>query len=150
MIASKRYLHYWPCLAMFMKPLQWRHNGHVGFSNHQPHHLFRPKSKKTSCSASLAFVWGIHRWPVNYPHKWPVTRKMFPFDDVIMRCFFQVLPNSVNVKTVIFFRIGQVVTGWMYIMLRKKWRQILRYIKQMILNSTEVYFGYNGWFREIN
>ena len=27
---------------------------------------------------------GIHRWPVNSPHKWPVTRKMFPFDDVIM------------------------------------------------------------------
>ena len=22
--------------------------------------------------------------PVNSPHKWPVTRKMFPFDDVIM------------------------------------------------------------------
>ena len=35
-------------------------------------------------SASLAFVRGIHRWPVNSPHKWPVTRKMFPFDDVIM------------------------------------------------------------------
>ena len=35
-------------------------------------------------SASLAFVWGIHRWPVNSPHKRPVTRKMFPFDDVIM------------------------------------------------------------------
>ena len=27
---------------------------------------------------------GIHRWPVNSTHKWPVTRKMFPFDDVIM------------------------------------------------------------------
>ena len=35
-------------------------------------------------SASLAFVWGIHRGPVNSPHKWPVMRKMFPFDDVIM------------------------------------------------------------------
>ena len=35
-------------------------------------------------SASLAFVWGIHRGPVNSPHKWPVTRKMFSFDDVIM------------------------------------------------------------------
>ena len=33
---------------------------------------------------SLAFVLGIHREPVNSPHKWPVTRKMFPFDDVIM------------------------------------------------------------------
>ena len=35
-------------------------------------------------SVSLAFVRGIHRWPVNSPHKWPVTRKMFPYDDVIM------------------------------------------------------------------
>ena len=35
-------------------------------------------------SASMAFVWGFHRWPVNSPHKGPVTRKMFPFDDVIM------------------------------------------------------------------
>ena len=41
--------------------------------------------RKHQSSASLAFVLGIHRWPVNSPHKWPVTRKMFPFDDVIMR-----------------------------------------------------------------
>ena len=34
--------------------------------------------------ASLAFVRGIHQRPVNSPHKWPVTRKMVPFDDVIM------------------------------------------------------------------
>ena len=39
---------------------------------------------KHQSSASLAFVRGIHRGPVNPPHKWPVTRKKFPFDDVIM------------------------------------------------------------------
>ena len=39
---------------------------------------------KHQSSASLAFVWGIQRWPVNSQHKWPETRKMFPFDDVIM------------------------------------------------------------------
>ena len=39
---------------------------------------------KHQSSASLAFVRGIHRWPVNSPHKGPVTWKMFPFDDVIM------------------------------------------------------------------
>ena len=39
---------------------------------------------KHQSSASLAFVQEIHRGPVNFPHKWPVTRKMFPFDDVIM------------------------------------------------------------------
>ena len=39
---------------------------------------------KHQSPASLAFVRGIHRGPVNSPHKWPVTRKLFPFDDVIM------------------------------------------------------------------
>ena len=43
-----------------------------------------PDQRKHQSSASLAFVKGIHRWPVDSPHKGPVTRKMFPFDDVIM------------------------------------------------------------------
>ena len=37
-------------------------------------------------SASLAFVVEIHRWPLNSPHKRPVARKMFPFNDVISFC----------------------------------------------------------------
>ena len=40
--------------------------------------------RKHQSSASLAFVRGIHRGSVNSPHKWAVTRKMFPVDDVIM------------------------------------------------------------------
>ena len=40
--------------------------------------------RKHQSSASLAFVRRIHRWPMNSLHKRPVTRKMFPFDDVIM------------------------------------------------------------------
>ena len=40
--------------------------------------------RKYQSSAPLAVVRGIHRWPVGSPHKGPVTRKMFPFDDVIM------------------------------------------------------------------
>ena len=40
--------------------------------------------RKHQSSASLAFEQGIHRGPVNFRHKWPVTRKMFPFDDVNM------------------------------------------------------------------
>ena len=42
--------------------------------------------RKHQSSASLAFVRGIHRSPVNCPHKWPVARKIFSFDDVIMAC----------------------------------------------------------------
>ena len=41
--------------------------------------------RKHQSPASLAFVRGIHRGPVNSPHKWPVTRKMCPFGDVIMK-----------------------------------------------------------------
>ena len=40
--------------------------------------------RKHQSSASLPFVRGIHRRPVNSLLKWPVTRKMSPFDDVIM------------------------------------------------------------------
>ena len=41
--------------------------------------------RKRQSSASLAFMNGIHRWPVDSPHKGPVTREMFPFYDVNMR-----------------------------------------------------------------
>ena len=44
--------------------------------------------RKHQSSASLAFVWGIHQRPVISPHKWSVTRKMFPIDDVIVICIF--------------------------------------------------------------
>ena len=43
--------------------------------------------RKHQSSASLTFARGIHRWPVDSPHKGPVTRKMFPFDDVIIHVY---------------------------------------------------------------
>ena len=51
--------------------------------------------RKHQISASLAFVRAIHLWPVNSPHKSPGTRKMFPFDDVIMMAWrhFLVVPQ---------------------------------------------------------
>ena len=42
--------------------------------------------RKHQSSALLAIVRGINRWPVNSPHEWPVTRKMFPLDNVFMNC----------------------------------------------------------------
>ena len=50
--------------------------------------------RKHQSPVSLAFVRGIHRWPGNSPHKWPVTRKMLPFDDVIM--LWQLLFEYIN------------------------------------------------------
>ena len=40
--------------------------------------------RKHQSSAPVALVRGIHRWPVNSPHKRLVTGEMFSFDDVIM------------------------------------------------------------------
>ena len=48
--------------------------------------------RKCQSSASLAFVRGIHRWPVNSLHKGPVTRKVCPFDDFII-CSGSQLPH---------------------------------------------------------
>ena len=45
-------------------------------------------------SASLAFVRGIHWWPVNFPHKWLVTRKMLPFDDVLIQALDTFMASS--------------------------------------------------------
>ena len=69
--------------------IQWRHNDHDGVSNHQPHgcllnRLFRRRSKKTSKLRVTGLCAGNSPGPVNSPHKGPVTRKMSPFDDVIM------------------------------------------------------------------
>ena len=47
--------------------------------------VYSDADQKQQSSAPLAFLRGIHRRPVNSPHKWPVSRKMLPFDDVIMR-----------------------------------------------------------------
>ena len=75
--------------ATFLLSLRWRHNDNDGVSNHQPRgcllkRLFRRKSKKTSKLRVTGLCVGNSPGPVNSPHKGPVTRKMFPFDDVIM------------------------------------------------------------------
>ena len=76
-------------VSKFGPALQWRHNERDGVSNHQRldcllTRLLGADQRNHQSSASLAFVKGIHRWPVDSPHKGPVTRKMFPFNDVIM------------------------------------------------------------------
>ena len=60
-----------------------------GVSNHQPrgcllNRLFRRRSKKTSKLRVTGLCVENSPGPMNSPHKGPVTRKMFPFGDVIM------------------------------------------------------------------
>ena len=69
--------------------LQWRQNDQDSVSNHQPHgcllnRLYRRRSKETLKLRVTGLCVGNSPGPVNSPHKGPVTRKMFPFDDVIM------------------------------------------------------------------
>ena len=55
--------------------LHWLHNEHDGVSDHQ----------RVDCLLNRLFISGPDQSKlVNSPHKGPVTRKMFPFDDVIM------------------------------------------------------------------
>ena len=76
-------------IAISNMSILWCHNERNSVSNHRRLRLFTQPlvqtqvKEKHQSSAALAFLRGIHRWPVNSPHKGPVTRKMFPFDDVI-------------------------------------------------------------------
>ena len=49
------------------------------------HSVCGPTSKKHPSQALLAFLRGVHRWPVTSPHKGPVRRKKLPFADAIMK-----------------------------------------------------------------
>ena len=78
-----------PFVGGFSNALRWRHDDHDGVSNHQPHgcllnRLFKRRPKKTSKLHVTGLCAGNSPGRVNSPHKGPVTRKIFPFDDVIM------------------------------------------------------------------
>ena len=99
--------------------LQWRHNGRYSVSNHQSsdcllNRLFiysGTDQRKHQSSASLAFVRGIHWKPVNSPHKWPATWKIFSFDDVIMKIQSLVIPHAYEIKNLYNIRIISALTS---------------------------------------
>ena len=102
-----------------MTSLQWRHNERDSVSNHQPrdcllNRLFRRRSKKTSKLRVTSFCTGIHGWPVNSPHKGPVTRKRFPFDDVIIIILCRVAASDWSWLVVydIFLQTSAIVIFW--------------------------------------
>ena len=82
--------------------------------------------RKHQSSVPLAFVKGIHRWPVDSPHKGPVTRKMFLFDDVIM-LLFQGLFNAAYIW------YKNYTHGWRFIALNVGlYRSIYPYISGLL------------------
>ena len=75
-----------------LTPLQWRQNGCDGVSNHRPRYclldrLFWSRWKKNSRLYVTGLCTGNSPVTCEFPYKWPVTRKIFPFDDVIMIIF---------------------------------------------------------------
>ena len=82
--------------------------------------------RKHQSSASLASVRGIHRGPVNFPHKGPVTRKIFPLDDVIMT-YDRVMAIVLNHTDM----IDTITKSWMFTITCEN---IWKYVKEAILN----------------
>ena len=80
------------CLSVFfliIVPLQWRHNQRDGVSNHQRRDCLldcfvRRRLKKLSKFRVTGLCEGNRPVTGDSPHKGSVTRKLFPFDDVIM------------------------------------------------------------------
>ena len=66
---------------------------------------------KHQSSASLAFVWGIHRWPANSLPKRPVMRKMFPFNDFIM-VLSKVHVDDVTYHPISFMVVPRALGQW--------------------------------------
>ena len=78
----------WSLLGL-PRSLQWRHNGRDSISNHQPHdcllnRLFRHRSKKTSKLRVTGLCVGNSPGIDEFPAQMASTRKMFPFDYVII------------------------------------------------------------------
>ena len=91
--------------------LQWHHNDVMAsqitsLATVYSTVYFGTEQRKCQSSTSLALVRRIHRWPVNFPHKEPVTRKMFPFDDVIM------VAKGMCLGSYIIQHVGRSLTHW--------------------------------------
>ena len=91
--------------------------------------------RKHRSSASLAFVWEIHRSPMNSPQKGPVTRKMFPFDDVIMQWMNHITVSTYDQSTIFlqsedrlracarsYGDIGWYVNTASHVIMKKSWQ----------------------------
>ena len=125
--------------------LQWLHNECDGISNHQPHDGFystvysRADQRKHQSSASLAFARGIHWWPVNSPHKGPLTRKRFPFDDIIM-----LVHNFLHIlKPFVWYRM--VYISWSH-----AWSAGLKRSTLPLLGAVSSINTWSQWLRFLN
>ena len=138
---------------LYLFPLQWRHNERDRVSDHQPHdcllnRLFRRRSTKTSKLRVTGLCAGN---PVNSPHKWPVTRKMFPFDDVIMPwlCLGNYL-NNLSAVFIMFLPLFPLSLSLynihIWALINMNMPLIHPYIYIKYLNITSQCLGFSLWY----
>ena len=141
--------------------LQWRHNDHDSVANHQPHGcllncMFRRRSKKTSKLCVTGLCGGNSPGPVNSPHKGPVTRKMFPFDDVIMMtspsvqkglgksqpcCYFEKRVHALTIKTFKLYHADRIHKNiFAFSFLKLWWHNLLKYFPM-----SRIWYAYPTW-----
>ena len=91
--------------------------------------------RKHQSSASLAFVREIHRGPVNSLHKWPVTRKMFPFEDVIMVRSY--ITHVSNIKDAVYVLIlCWYVTWFVGLLLWSIWLYLISFCHRPFISQS--------------
>ena len=124
--------------------LLWHHNGRGSASNHQPHdcllnRLFGRRSKKTSKLRVTGLCVGNSPGPVNSPHKWPVTRKMFIFDDVIMVLTHQSISRLWAVGS---FHLWGLTDGWLWDHLPASPWSVLPFLVLDLITPCVLRWGY--------
>ena len=98
--------------------------------------------RKHQSSASLAFVWGIHWWPVNSPYKWPATRYRFPFDDVIMNWYdYQdtSVPKQTSVDIIVLFfhmSLSHLMQSYLELYLQTSLKRLTRLQNEAVRITT--------------
>ena len=113
--------------------LRWRRNGRDGVSNHCLTIVYSTVYSDVDQNIeALAFVRVIHWWPVKSPQKWPVTRKMSPFDDVIM----------ITTKRRV-IKSSQLQATFFYIMTRRHYQHYIIFVGE-IHHQSPVVSSYTG------
>ena len=124
--------------------LQWRHNGRDGVSNHQPHHcLFRRRSTKTSkpCVTGLR----AENSPLTgeFPHKWPVTRKMFHL--MTSSCYPCISSHIAHLMTFLISSRASILKCVMKLLIHGATVEVWEWISNFITHFTGHVITYPCW-----
>ena len=127
------------------RALQWRHDGGDGAPNHRRrqclfNHLFRRRSKKTSKLRVNGLCEGYpYGWQMDSPHRGPVTPKMFPFNDVIMKRIRLYVGKHVSQIKMNALWCAAISQKWIYMKCKKNQTYLyyLRYLKQNKLRRQQ-------------